>query len=175
MTSTKRWSSALAIALLLAACSSSAKKSEPTTATTTTIAAASKIVVTSSAFADNARIPDQYTCAGAGEIPPLQWSGAASDKVALIVDDPDAPVSGGFLHWAVLDLPAAGSVPPVPAGATQLPNGAGQPKWTGPCPPAGKVHHYHFTIHELDGSERTVADVKASQLPSGELIGTYSR
>jgi Raf kinase inhibitor-like YbhB/YbcL family protein len=172
MTSTKRWSSALAIALLLAACSSSSKRAS----TPTTTPSASKIVVTSSAFADNARIPDLYTCAGANEIPPLSWTGTdPGKKVALIVDDPDAPAPGGFLHWAVLDLPAQGSVPPVPAGATQLPNGAGQPKWTGPCPPAGKVHHYHFTIHELVGNEKTVGDVKASKLPAGTLIGTYSR
>jgi Raf kinase inhibitor-like YbhB/YbcL family protein len=174
MTSTKRSSSALALALLLAACGSSSKRSHGTSSPTTI--AASTIVVTSSAFADNARIPDQYTCAGASQIPPLSWTGAdPSNKVALIVDDPDAPVSGGFLHWAVVGLPAPGSVPPVPAGAQQLPNGAGQPQWTAPCPPPGKVHHYHFTIHELGGREKTVADIKASKLPSGTLIGTYSR
>ena len=175
MTSIKRWSSALALpivfAIVFVACSSGNKQAVTTPSTD----APSRIVVTSSAFADNARIPDEYTCAGANKIPPLQWSGATSGKVALVVDDPDAPVSGGFVHWVVLGLPASGSLPPVPADAKQLPNGAGNAAWTGPCPPAGKVHHYHFTIHELDGSEKTVADLRASKLPSGELIGTYSR
>ena len=179
MTSTRRWSSAAALALLLVACSSSGKSASSSTSIplpSTTIIAP-KITVTSSAFADNARIPDEYTCAGANKIPPISWTGVAHvfNKVALVVDDPDAPVPGGFVHWVVLDLPIEGSVPPLPSGAKQLPNGAGQPTWTGPCPPPGKVHHYRFTIHPLDGTEKTLAALRASKFLTGTLVGTYSR
>jgi hypothetical protein len=108
--------------------------------------------VTSSAFADGATIPDQYTCAGGGQSPPLTWSapaGAAAE--ALVVDDPDAP-GGTFVHWVVVDLPGSADGLPaggaVPAGATQARNSAGGTGWTPPCPPSG-THHYRFTVYAL--------------------------
>jgi hypothetical protein len=52
-----------------------------------------QIAVTSLAFADHAPIPARYTADGAGESPPLQWSGAPSGaaSLVLIVEDGDTP------------------------------------------------------------------------------------
>ena len=55
--------------------------------------------VTSSAFQAGEAIPTKYTCEGANISPPLQWSGvpAVAKSLALICDDPDAPV-GTWVH-----------------------------------------------------------------------------
>src|SRR5262245_46971933 len=65
--------------------------------------APSSITVTSTAFADGAAIPVQYTCDGDEISPPLEWTDVPTDAaaLALVVDDPDAP-SGTFTHWVVL-------------------------------------------------------------------------
>jgi Raf kinase inhibitor-like YbhB/YbcL family protein len=112
------------------------------------------IAVTSSAFADGGRIPEQFTCRGTGNSPPLSWTGLPSGtrSVAVVVLDPDAP-SGTFVHWVLVGVPpdqqelAAGTVPP---GTTQTRNSAGTVGWTPPCPPSG-VHHYRFSVYALSG------------------------
>ena len=68
--------------------------------------------LTSSAFIEGGAIPREYTCDGDNVSPALSWSGvpAGADSLVLLVDDPDAK---DFVHWIVLDLPAA--PPAVPA------------------------------------------------------------
>lgn len=186
MTNARRSSSALALVaavvaiLALGACSSASKTASTTTTTASPSAAGTTatatIVLTSTAFANNSPIPKQYTCDGANRIPPLTWNaGTTAKSVALVVDDPDAPVAGGFLHWAVVGLPAVGELPPVPTGARQLPNGAGQPQWTGPCPPAGQPHHYHFTLYALSRDVQSRAEIAGATIGQTELVGTYKR
>jgi hypothetical protein len=109
--------------------------------------------LTSSAFADGAAIPVQFTCHGAGDSPPLAWANVPkrTRRLALIVRDPDAP-SGTFVHWVTANFPALpASIAPghAPAGAYEGTNGAGRPGWTPPCPPAGPPHHYVFTLYAL--------------------------
>src|SRR5260221_12388826 len=62
--------------------------------------------VTSSAFQPGQAIPAKYTCEGADISPPLEWSDvpAVAKSLALICDDPDAPV-GTWVHWVLYDLP----------------------------------------------------------------------
>ena len=74
--------------------------------------------VTSSAFQAGQAIPAKYTCEGADISPPLEWSDvpAVAKSLALICDDPDAPV-GTWVHWVLYDLPVtaidlAEKVPP---------------------------------------------------------------
>lgn len=108
------------------------------------------LTIGSPAFPDGAPIPVQYTCKGVNQAPPLTWS--APLGAALVVDDPDAP-SGPYIHWIVVGIPPGpGSTADgqTPAGASSLPNSAGQAGYSGPCPPAGSgVHHYRFTLHQL--------------------------
>ena len=60
--------------------------------------------VTSSAFESGQGIPVRFTCEGADSSPPLQWTGVPADakSLALICDDPDAPV-GTWVHWVLYD------------------------------------------------------------------------
>ncbi|MGO8772347.1 MAG: YbhB/YbcL family Raf kinase inhibitor-like protein [Mycobacterium sp.] len=108
------------------------------------------LTISSPAFGDGAPIPAQYTCKGANIAPPLTWS--APLGAALVVDDPDAP-RGPYVHWIVVGIPPGpGSTADgqTPAGASSLPNSAGQAGYSGPCPPAASgVHHYRFTLYQL--------------------------
>jgi Raf kinase inhibitor-like YbhB/YbcL family protein len=149
------------------------------------------ITVTSSAFADGATIPVKYTCTAANPVsPPLAWSGVPSGtaELTLLVEDPDAPVAGGFVHWVVYGIPAdthglaEGSLP---SAAKQGANGRGQNQWTGPCPPVGNApHHYRFTLTAMSKSlglpsGATAAQVKTAMEGSivgqGLLVGLYGR
>lgn len=149
------------------------------------------ITVTSSAFADGATIPVKYTCtAGSPVSPPLAWSGVpgGTAELTLLVEDPDAPVAGGFVHWVVYGIPpdtqglAEGSLP---SAARQGANGRGQNQWTGPCPPVGNPpHHYRFTLTAVSKSlglapGATAAQVKTAMAGSivgqGLLVGLYGR
>lgn len=211
-----RW---LPVAILLAAtfvsavaCSSGGKSATPTarvidvtqsataavtaTATTSTSTStsptlvASTLVLTSSAFAEGATIPIQYTCSGAQTSPPLRWTGVPSGTAAfaLIVDDPDAPLPGGFVHWVVFNL--SPDTTELPEGATLPPqavsgkNGAGTMDYLGPCPPAGTPHHYRFHLYALDtplnlptGSSKpdVIAATNGHLLGETVLVGIFQR
>jgi hypothetical protein len=150
--------------------------------------------ITSSAFQAGAAIPTRYTCDGEDISPPLAWSGvpAASQSLALLVEDPDAP-GGNWVHWIVFNLPAETTQLPenVPAGQNiaLLPGGAqGQNSYRnlgygGPCPPSG-THRYFFRLYALDAVLELQPGVTRAQLQramqghvlaEGELMGTYSR
>ncbi|OMC24895.1 hypothetical protein A5739_23005 [Mycobacterium colombiense] len=129
------------------------------------------MTISSPAFADGAPIPVQYTCKGADIAPPLAWS--APQGAALVVDDPDA-VNGLYIHWVVVGIaPGSGSTADgqTPAGATALPNTAGQSAYKGPCPPAGTgTHHYRFTLYQLPNDYQLaggLAGVQAAQTIAG--------
>lgn len=147
---------------------------------------ADTITVTSSAFADGANIPLQFTCDGEETSPALAWAGGGKPAAwALVVDDPDAP-GGTFVHWVVLDIPASTrslAEGAAPSGATQVTNSAGSTSYAGPCPPSG-THHYRFTVYALpaptglSGSVETgdaLAQVRSSASAQGTLVGLYSR
>src|ERR1700722_310061 len=61
------------------------------------------LTITSPAFAPGAMIPDKYTCKGANINPPIHIDGipAGTKSMALIINDPDAPLKGGFDHWVM--------------------------------------------------------------------------
>jgi len=149
--------------------------------------------LTSTAFADGGAIPAKYTCDAKNVSPPLKWSGvpAGAKSLALIVDDPDAPV-GTWVHWVLYDLPATSSelaedMPKsqyVTGGAKQGLNDFRHLGYGGPCPPPGKGHRYFFKLYALDTlldlkPGLTKKDVEAAMakhiLAQGQLMGTYQR
>ncbi len=140
---------------------------------------------------------DGLDCGGGNVSPALEWSGApnAAKSFALTVDDPDAPVAGGFWHWVVFDIPrsakglAEGAGDPrrvAPMGAVQIRNDYGSRGYGGPCPPPGDPpHRYRFTLYALDtptlgvAADATVAAVRAPlqrhTLARVVIVGIYGR
>jgi Raf kinase inhibitor-like YbhB/YbcL family protein len=112
----------------------------------------------SSAFSEGAMIPGKYTCDGEDVSPPLNWRAlpAGTKSLALICDDPDAPV-GTWVHWVYYDIPAGTEGLPenvVPderpaQGGTQGVNDFRKIGYGGPCPPGG-THRYYFKLYALD-------------------------
>ena len=113
------------------------------------------LVVTSPAFEHGAALPDQYSIRGAGDSPPLEWSGLpdATKSLALVVHDPDAPIVDGFVHWVLSGIPADATGLPENGGTTyrQGVNSRGNIGWTPAAPPPGHgTHHYFFHVFALD-------------------------
>jgi Raf kinase inhibitor-like YbhB/YbcL family protein len=150
------------------------------------------LALTSSAFENGGTIPEQYTCSGHNESPALQWTGVpgGTRSLALILDDPDAPM-GTFVHWVVYNLsPTATGLPEGVLGTASVAdgeqgvNGRGAIGYTGPCPPPGKPHHYHFRLCALDQklelkagatAHQVEAAIKGHVLGSAELVGIFAR
>lgn len=148
-----------------------------------------RIALRSPAFADGATLPARFTCSGAGDSPPLRWTGvpAGTRELALLVEDPDAS-SGTYVHWSLYGLDpslrriAAGAVP---RGAKQGESSAGDPAWTPPCPPEGKpAHRYAFTLfalrRRLDLPNGAKADdvsaaIDATATAQGRLVARFGR
>ncbi|MGQ0712094.1 MAG: YbhB/YbcL family Raf kinase inhibitor-like protein [Gemmatimonadaceae bacterium] len=154
------------------------------------------LTIESSAFAQGAGIPRQYTCDAEDVSPPVRWAGlpAKTRSLVLIVDDPDAPDPAApkrvYVHWVLYDIPTSatgigedGEVAVVKAGARQGKNDWERTGYGGPCPPIGR-HRYFFKLYALDtmlgdlGAATKGEVEKAMQgrvLESGELMGTYQR
>ncbi|PJE50485.1 MAG: YbhB/YbcL family Raf kinase inhibitor-like protein [Candidatus Yanofskybacteria bacterium CG10_big_fil_rev_8_21_14_0_10_36_16] len=143
--------------------------------------------ITSPSFNNGESVPSTYTCDGGNINPPLQFSEVPKEakSLALIVDDPDAPV-GTWFHWVMWNIKPETTeirenVPP--AEATQGMTSFGKTGYGGPCPPSGQ-HHYHFKLYALDTelnlSQATDAEALENAmmghiLEQAELVGTYER
>ncbi len=151
------------------------------------------IQLTSSAFTEGAPIPLKYTCDGEDRSPPLRWSGVppGTKSIALICDDPDAPV-GTWVHWVLYNIPAATLELPegvatgevVLGGARQGINDFKRIGYGGPCPPRGNPHRYFFKLYALDAElslkpkatkKDLVSAMQGHLLAEGQLVGTYKR
>ncbi len=139
------------------------------------------ISVRSSAFQEGGMIPAKYTCDGGDMSPPVAWTGIpqGTKSLALICDDPDAPV-GTWVHWVMWNVPPD---PQLPDGSRQGISDFRRPGYGGPCPPSG-VHRYYFMIYALDtmldlpSSTRKADLLKATKghvLAEGQLMGKYRR
>jgi Raf kinase inhibitor-like YbhB/YbcL family protein len=108
--------------------------------------------------------------------------------LVLLVDDPDAPIEGTFVHWVLLNLdPARKGLGEgeVPAEATAGANGFGRPGYLGPAPPPGDdPHRYVFRLLAVDEPVAlpglpSYLDVEAAVtghvLDKARLVGTYQR
>jgi Raf kinase inhibitor-like YbhB/YbcL family protein len=151
-----------------------------------------KLDVSSAAFASMKPIPSRYTCDGENVSPPIRWGAVppATKSIALLCDDPDAPV-GTWVHWVAYDIsPSIDSLPenvaavaaPV-SGGKQGKNDFGKLGYGGPCPPGG-THRYFFKVYALDTvlnlpAGKTKKDLEKAMhghvLAQGELTGVYAR
>jgi Raf kinase inhibitor-like YbhB/YbcL family protein len=151
----------------------------------------------SPAFANGARLPERFTADGAGVSPPLFWTGVpeGTERLALIVEDPDAPSPQPLVHAVIWDLPPGdgdlkeGAIVRDGAGGADGSDvgrnsflGEG---WLPPDPPTGHgEHNYAFQIFalsagpDLPGTPGRGAMIEAMAgrvLAAGLLTGTYSR
>jgi len=141
--------------------------------------------VTSKAFNDGAMIPAKYTCDGSDINPPLSISDvpAKTQSIALIVDDPDAPM-GDWVHWVVWNIdPKTAEIKEDSVPGTEGMNDFRMTKYGGPCPPGG-THRYYFKVYALDAklnlpqSTNKVDLLSAMDghiLAQAQLIGKYKR
>lgn len=110
------------------------------------------MTVTSPEFGQGVAMPRQYTCRGAGETPPLSWSGApaGTKALALVMDDAGAPITP-YVYWIVFNISPetpdlqAGRIP---IGAQVAVNSRGTVGYAPPCP--AHSHQYRFTIYALN-------------------------
>jgi hypothetical protein len=143
--------------------------------------------LTSSVWENGQEIAQRHTCDGDDLSPPLRWSGAPEQtrSLALIVDDPDAPV-GTFTHWLAWAIePASGGLGEAEAAPVEGRNDFGSVGYRGPCPPPGHgSHRYFFRLHSLDaeveleaGAGRTDLEraLEGHVLEVAELMGRYER
>jgi Raf kinase inhibitor-like YbhB/YbcL family protein len=154
---------------------------------------AMSLSISSPSFSSGEAIPKKFTCDGADVSPQLVWTEppAGTKSLALLVDDPDAPV-GNWNHWTMWNLPAsARGLAEAVKKETTLPDGSEQGKndfrkagYNGPCPPPGKPHRYYFKLFALDAkldlkagaSKRELeAAMKGHILAQVEWMGRYGR
>jgi Raf kinase inhibitor-like YbhB/YbcL family protein len=140
--------------------------------------------ITSPEFQHNGAIPAKFTCEGDEVNPALEISGipAQAQELALIVDDPDAPM-GTWVHWVVYNIPLLNRIEENSVPGTQGANTLNQSPYHGPCPPSG-THRYFFKIYALDkklnlqpGLNKAGLE-KAMQghiIDKAELIGLYKK
>jgi Raf kinase inhibitor-like YbhB/YbcL family protein len=126
--------------------------------------AAAPFALQSTAFRDGGQLPADFTCDGAGQSPPLSWSGAprTTSAYALVGQDMDRTTAGNqpFTLWLLYNMPA--SLTQLPAGVPARPllsNGAQQGLndnqtvgYLGDCPDRGQpTHHVAFVVFAQDG------------------------
>ncbi len=154
--------------------------------------------LSSPAFGHEATMPPRFTADGEGVSPPLVWGAvpAGTARLALLVEDADAPALQPLVHAVVWGLPAdAGRLT---EGAI-VADGAGEADgrdvgrnsyfregWLPPDPPTGHgEHRYAFQLFALDagagdpgdspGRSALVEAMAGHVLAAGLLIGTYAR
>ena len=141
--------------------------------------------ISSPEFSHKGNIPKKFTCEGEDVNPQLDIEGIpqGTKTLALIVDDPDAPM-GTWVHWVVFNIPPSVSVidensVPGLLGITS----SGERDFHGPCPPSG-THRYFFKIYALDtaldleeGASKGALEkaMKGHILDNAEVVGLYKR
>lgn len=154
-----------------------------------------QMLLTSSSFNDGEYVPTKFTCdssvsvAGGEDINPeliIQNVPKETKSLALIMDDPDAPI-GNFTHWLLWNInPNTTTIKQesVPPGSVEGKNSAGKIGYIGPCPPPGKPHRYFFKLHALGAmldipgdaqKEVLEKEIKRHLIAETQLMGLYER
>jgi Raf kinase inhibitor-like YbhB/YbcL family protein len=135
-------------------------------------------------FKNNSAIPSKFTCEGQDISPALliEDMPEGTKSLALIVDDPDAPMKT-WVHWVVYDITPVNRIEEDSIPGKQGLNDFGRKDWGGPCPPSG-THRYYFKIYALDsmlglpeGADKRSVEkaMEGHVLGKAELIGLYKR
>lgn len=141
-------------------------------------------------------LPNDYTCDGEDRSPQIGVGGvntAITKSLAILVNDPDAPGGGGFVHWIAWNIELVKIIPEkipqkpevsFPLRAVQGTNSFGKIGYSGPCPPHGQTHRYFFKLYGLDTLLDLPAGATRDQLARamqghivqyGETFVTYGR
>lgn len=149
--------------------------------------------IKSSCFKNGDTLPleqvlNAHGCTGGNTSPDLEWTASGdAESYALVCHDPDAPVSGGWYHWIVLNIPKnVTSIKKGEINYTETMTDFGQSGYGGACPPIGHgLHHYHFIVYALnvdyldikkDENPRIVHRlIKEHMIDSGMLTAVYRR
>lgn len=154
------------------------------------------LTLTTTAFEPGGEIPERHTCEGRDVSPSLAWSGlpAATQSLAFIMDDPDAPDPARpkrtYVHWVLYNIPPSATGLSEGISPARLPEGTleGTNDWKrtgygGPCPPIGR-HRYYHKLYALDTvlpdlQHPTKAALEAAMaghvLEKAEVMGTYQK
>jgi Raf kinase inhibitor-like YbhB/YbcL family protein len=142
-------------------------------------------------FPNSQPIPEKFSYYSKNCSPSFQWSDlpAGTQNLALIADDPDAPV-GIWVHWVIYNIPAALTGFPLEISKDEQVHGIGtqgmndfhKVGYDGPCPPPGKAHRYFFDLYALDTNlnlpsrltkETLLKAISGHILAQGQWMGTY--
>lgn len=140
------------------------------------------IKVISEAFENEEYIPKKYTCEGLNVSPPISLSNIPEEtkSIAVIVDDPDAPIRP-WTHWLIWNVTPVKQIREGSAQGKQGMNDFRLNKYSGPCPPSG-THRYFFKVYALDTLLNIPVTTNKHDLEHamqshiigyGELIGLY--
>jgi Raf kinase inhibitor-like YbhB/YbcL family protein len=128
-----------------------------------------------------------FGCNGEDIAPTLTWKNvpAQTSSFALVMNDVDAAVAGGFHHWIVYNIPATARTLQGNAPYTQGTNSLNIRTYFGPCPPAtGEKHHYIFTLYALstdhlqqDGLtyDGLIQAINGQVVGATTIVGTFRR
>jgi len=153
----------------------------------------SSIQVRSNDFERLGEMPTQFSCAGDGISPQIEWTAGpeGTRSYALIATDWDAPSPNFRLlmvtHWILFNIPAdvreiSQAVGNDELDAEGIVRGAAMDGTLGylpPCPPLGR-HQYQFRIYAVDidtiqpesnSRSDVVAALQGHILAYGELVG----
>src|SRR3954469_19924328 len=148
-------------------------------------ASVARLHLSSPAFIDGSRLPERYTCDGAGDEPPVQAGTVppSTSELVLIVSDPDAP-GGAYVHVTRYGISRRGDGS-VDHGGAEGANSAGDVGWTAPCPPKGDdAHRYVWSVYALRDSsgldpgakpDEVAAKLRTGVLASGTITARYGR
>lgn len=140
--------------------------------------------LTSPEFENGNKIPREFTSEGDNINPRLiiEDIPAGTKSLALIVDDPDAPM-GTWVHWVSFNIPVVSQIDEDSIPGKQGINDFGRKEYGGPCPPSG-THRYFFKLYALDNvldlneginKEALEEAMEGHILDKAELIGLYKK
>jgi Raf kinase inhibitor-like YbhB/YbcL family protein len=146
--------------------------------------------IESTSFEAEGAIPVGFSADGGNRSPGLRWSSVPDGTVelALVMHDPDAPMTDGFTHWVVtgIDPGATGIEEGEPGTGSSVtgPNEVDDEAYMGPAPPPGHgPHHYFFHLFALDTSlggqplsrAEVLERIDGHIIEQARVVGTFQR